>query len=180
MADPRLNSSHFESPTRREQYQAARRTLLGARGWLTMAAECFRGLAGSGGDWPALVPVRPDQVLPGTRFVLVDRRAGCAYPLRTGLNTVGRRPDNDIVCDDRYVSRRHCVILVHAGGAAELHDTASLNGTLLNGRRVGPPVRLAPGDRIRVCDRELVYLREEDLDAEPGGGGSGTVRLDPR
>jgi hypothetical protein len=169
MADPRLNSCHFESLPRRQQYRSARETLLAARGWLTLAAENVRALVGDSADWPALLPVRPDQFIPGTKYFLVDFREDCAYPLKPGLNTVGRLPDNDIVWEEIVVSRRHCALLVHAGGGAELHDTASLNGTFVNGRRVRGPVPLSSGDRIRVCDRHLVLLSETDFRAAGEG-----------
>ena len=42
---------------------------------------------------------------------------------------VGRFPDNDIHFVELCVSRRHCVLLVHAWGGCDLHDTASRNGT---------------------------------------------------
>jgi len=39
-------------------------------------------------------------------------------------------PDNDVVLQDAYVSRRHCAILIHlTGERCELHDIASKNGT---------------------------------------------------
>ena len=118
---------------------------------------------------------RPDQVLPGTKFLLVDPRAGVARPLRVGLNTIGRFPSNDIVLEDRCISRRHCVILVHARGGCELHDTASLNGTFLNGRRVREPARLTSGDCIRVYDRPLLFESEADDPAAPEDAVMGTM-----
>jgi hypothetical protein len=60
---------------------------------------------------------------------LIKRRSA---RLRVGLNAVGRLPENDIVLARRYVSRRHCVFLVHTDGGCEVHDTASRNGTLVN------------------------------------------------
>jgi pSer/pThr/pTyr-binding forkhead associated (FHA) protein len=80
------------------------------------------------------------------------------YPLKIGLNTIGRMPDNDIVLEDAYVSRRHCAILVHAGDFCELHDVASKNGTLLNGHKIHGPTRLKSGDEIRMCNRNLVFM----------------------
>src|SRR5262249_22592387 len=85
MDDPRLNSMHLGITPRRQQYPAARDALLGARGWLTLGAEQLRGLLDAGDDSSALVPVRPEQVLAGTRFLLVDHQAGCGHVLKTGL-----------------------------------------------------------------------------------------------
>jgi pSer/pThr/pTyr-binding forkhead associated (FHA) protein len=170
MTDPRLNSGHFEVFGRRQDYRQARQALFDARGWLTLAAEYVQDRMADSDDWPALLPVRPDQVLPGTKYVLVDQQAGRSHSLQTGLNTIGRLPDNDIVLDDRVISRRHCVLLVHAWGGCELHDTASLNGTFVNGRRIHQPARLSSGDRIQVGQRLLLFLREEDCSVDSSGG----------
>jgi hypothetical protein len=175
MSDPRLNSCHLLFP-RRLEYRRCREALLGERGWLTLAAEQFNDLVRHDDQWP----VRPDQALPGTRYLLVDRQSGGAYRLETGLNTVGRFSDNDIVFEDRYISRRHCVILIHAWGGCELHDTASLNGTFVNGARVRGPVRLASGDRIRLCDRDLVFVSEQDaLDGQDEDHSGTAVHFPP-
>ncbi len=163
MSDPRFLSGHLNFP-RRQDYRRAREALHGARGWLTLAAEQVAGLAGTSDDWP----VRPEQVLPGTKYLLVDHQADCAYPLKTGLNALGRHPANDICFEDLWISRRHCVILVHAWGGCDLHDTASLNGTFVNGARVRQPVRLASGDWVQVSEKLLLFVSEQDYQAEQG------------
>jgi hypothetical protein len=168
MADPRLDSCHFGLIPRRQAYRRSREAVLEARGLMTLAGEQLRGLLGAEDDWPSLMPFRPDQVIPGTRFLLVDHQADCYFLLETGLNTIGRLPNNDIVLEDNWISRRHCVIIVHACGGCELHDTASLNGTWVNGQRVQQPVRLASGDWIQVCHRLLLFVSEKDYQAERG------------
>jgi hypothetical protein len=75
------------------------------------------------------LPILPDQVIPGVKYYLVDFQERCSFPIKTGLNTVGRLSSNNIVLQDIWISRRHCVLLAHARGGCELHDTASLNGT---------------------------------------------------
>jgi hypothetical protein len=170
MADPRLDSSHFLYDPRRQAFRRRREALLEERGMLTLAGEQLRGLLGAEDDWPSLMPFRPDQVLPGTRYLLVDHQADCCFQLETGLNTIGRLKNNDIVLEDSWISRRHCVILIHARGGCELHDTASLNGTWVNGHRVEQPVRLASGDWIGVCQRLLLFISEKDYQAERASG----------
>jgi pSer/pThr/pTyr-binding forkhead associated (FHA) protein len=102
----------------------------------------------------------------GADFVLMDQAS--VYPLRVGVNTVGRLPDNDIVLADPYVSRRHCAVLIHAGDGGELHDVASKNGTYLNGRRIDHPTQLNSGDEIGMCDCRLVFI----ANVNPGSPGS--------
>jgi hypothetical protein len=134
-----------------------------------LAAEAIHGLVGGVDEWPSLLPVRPEQLVPGPRYVLIDHQADLLYPLKTGLNTIGRLPDNDIVFEEDTVSRRHCAILVHAWGGCELHDTASRNGTFLNGQPFWRPIPLASGDQIRLCRRLLHLVCESDYQADVVG-----------
>lgn len=160
MVDPRLNSIHLDPP-RREEYRRARHGLLNARGWHTLAAENHDETDHPADNSPHTLLQNADQ-LPGDQicFWLQDREF--VYPLKVGLNTVGRSQDNDVVVEDAYISRRHCAILVHASQVVELHDTASKNGTYLNGQRLSGPTRLNPGDEIRICDRLLLYQTKND------------------
>ena len=154
MADPRLNSVHLESP-RRADYRRARDVLLQARGGCTLAAESA-GLRASALESPhTVIQNTGNRAPPETECWLADK--DYIYPLKVGINTVGRSPDNDVVVQDAFVSRRHCAILVHSGGFCEVHDTASKNGTYVNGRKIPGPTRLATGDEIRMCDQRLVF-----------------------
>jgi hypothetical protein len=151
MNDPRLNSVHLDFP-RRQDFRRARNGLLEARGLHTLAVENRDALAGESctmQNQRALVP-------PDLDFWLVDQQR--IYPLRTGLNTIGRLPDNDVVIEGPYVSRRHCAILVHAGDGCEMHDIASKNGTYVNGLRLCGPTQLSAGDEIRMCDRQFIFM----------------------
>jgi len=162
MADPRLNSIHLDGP-RRQDYRRAREALLAARGWQTLAAE-NQGAVLELEDRPDTLDQAEKPPAPvGLHYWLRDR--DMVYPLKVGLNTIGRAPDNDIVLQDCYVSRRHCAVLVHSGRGCEVHDTASKNGTYLNGRKIAGSSRLAAGDEIRMCDRQLVFLTQDETPA---------------
>src|SRR5947199_125562 len=100
------------------------------------------------------------------KFVLMDKEY--VYPLKVGLNTIGRMPDNDVVLEDAYVSRRHCAVLVHAGDVCELHDVASKNGTFLNGQKIEGPTPLKTGDEIRMCNKHLVFVARAAGPEHPG------------
>jgi pSer/pThr/pTyr-binding forkhead associated (FHA) protein len=155
MADPRLNSVHLEPP-RRADYRRARDGLLQARGACTLAAENQDEDDSSPGPHNTVIQNVGNHAPPGLKYWLVDN--DYIYPLKTGINTVGRAPDNDVVVQDAYVSRRHCAILVHVGDSCEVHDTASKNGTYLNGKRLSGPTRLNTGDELRMCDQRLVFV----------------------
>ena len=72
-----------------------------------------------------------------------------------GVNSVGRLAETAVVLADEHVSRRHCAVVVHSDGRCELHDIASKNGTLLNGKRIAAPTPIAPGDFITLCGKLL-------------------------
>jgi len=158
MADPRLNSVHLDAP-RRQEYRKAREALLNARGWQTLAVE-NHGVIGT--DLPRSDTIVQDEnkVPADSIYWLVDRDK--VFPLKIGLNTVGRSPENDVILQDGFVSRRHCAILVHAHNGCEIHDTASKNGTFVNGYKINGPLRLRSGDEIRMCDKQLVFLSKSD------------------
>jgi hypothetical protein len=158
MTDPRFNSVHLPAP-RRQDYRRARQELFQACGNRTLYAENHKSPSSSN----TLVSARDAAVgEDDADFWLMDREF--FYPLRTGLNTVGRSPDNDVVVADEFISRRHCAIVVHQHtGRCELHDTASKNGTYLNGSKLATPTSLRPGDEIRVCDRRFVFVSRDAI-----------------
>ncbi len=162
MAD-HLRSVHLDQQ-RRQEFRLARAKLLGACGPGTARGEAAWGSAA-----PATVPNAPDRQPAEGEHWLAD--GDDLYPLKVGVNTIGRLKDNDIVIPSAFVSRRHCAILVHADDGCELHDTASKNGTFLNGQRLTDPTLLASGDEIRMCDRQLVFISRGGS-AKPGQAGS--------
>ena len=155
MGDPRLNSLHLDS-SRREHYRQAREALLASRGNETVFAEKKQQEDSSVGN--TFIHHKPGSPAPHLDFWLSDR--DFIYPLKVGLNTMGRSGDNDVVVEDLYVSRRHAAILVHHDRSFVLHDTASKNGTYLNGARIPGPTPLKPGDEIRICNRQFVFLTQ--------------------
>jgi hypothetical protein len=68
---------------------------------------------------------------------------------------IGRDPQNDIVLDDRRVSRKHAEIRLRLGRYT-LYDLQSTNGTYVNGRRVAEVV-LSDGDRVSIGGVELQF-----------------------
>jgi pSer/pThr/pTyr-binding forkhead associated (FHA) protein len=164
MADSRLNSIHLDS-ARRQEFRQAREVLLGARGNQTQALERRDGYLWSSEGNHTAIQNLDNRPPPGVKYVLMDREF--IYPLKIGLNTIGRMPDNDVVLPDPYVSRRHCAILVHAGNGCELHDIASKNGTFINGRKIAGPTPINSGDEIRMCGKQLVFMTKTDAEQHP-------------
>jgi pSer/pThr/pTyr-binding forkhead associated (FHA) protein len=149
MSDPRLGGDHLET-IRWERYDAAVGELLDARGPATGDADELI-------DRP-VARVRPRHAQPvparGT-YILVSLSDGRRHALRTGVNALGRFRENDLVFTPNHISRRHCLVLVHATGGCEVSDTASRNGTWVNRRRVSR-ADLVPGDVLAVCDQQFL------------------------
>jgi hypothetical protein len=162
MVDPRLNSLHLE-PVRRQDYRRARDKLLHSRGDHTLYAERQGGLDADVSS--TFIRKQAAGAPAELNYWLVDKEF--IYPLKVGVNTLGRSGDNDVVVEDAFVSRRHCAILVHLNRSCELHDTASKNGTFVNGSKLAGPTPLKSGDEIRVCDRQFVFLTRSDSPAGP-------------
>jgi hypothetical protein len=72
--------------------------------------------------------------------------------------TLGRWQDNDIVIDDRWVSRHHARIR-HQDDQYLVEDLGSKNGTQVNGQRITEPTRLADGDELQITPLvKLVFV----------------------
>jgi hypothetical protein len=173
MTDPRLCSIHLEALPRRQDFRRARDQLLGSCGQQTLAFE------------PAHLDEFQSQRTPpssekpspsSARYWLVDQDG--VHSLTVGLNTIGRMPDNDVPVPDGSVSRRHCAIVVHATRGCELYDTASKNGTFINGQKVTGPTALKAGDQIKRCDRQFVFVTGEPTAAPADEDANGRTHLD--
>ena len=72
----------------------------------------------------------------GTAAARLGRYTG-TYRTDTTRLRIGRAPDNDVVVDDMLVSRYHAELVRGPGGAWEVIDLGSHNGTFVDGRPVG-------------------------------------------
>jgi pSer/pThr/pTyr-binding forkhead associated (FHA) protein len=76
-----------------------------------------------------------------------------------GVRTMGRAAGADFIVDAALVSRVHCRLTALPGGALEVRDLDSTNGTYVNGSRVDF-ARLSSGDRVQIGRVELVVEGE--------------------
>ena len=81
-------------------------------------------------------------------------------------NTVGRSDECTIkIENDTEVSRIHCSIQQYSDGSYWLIDTASKNGTFLNGNRLlNDEAKLKSGDVIRVGMTKLLFSESSRYD----------------
>jgi ABC transport system ATP-binding/permease protein len=89
-----------------------------------------------------------------------------------GSATIGRANDNDIVIQDVLASRHHAFLLQSPLGT-EIRDAHSVNGTFVNGVRVGSAV-LNEGDVVTIGNIDLVFtngnlIRRTEAATRTGG-----------
>lgn len=76
---------------------------------------------------------------------------GEKIPLKKGMNTFGRKSENDVVIADPYVSGRHGIIEISEEGNF-LTDVGSTNGTVIN------DVKLVPNMKTTLSSTDVIKL----------------------
>jgi DNA-binding response OmpR family regulator len=80
------------------------------------------------------------------------------WSLDKSVISIGRWEDNDVIVDDRWVSRHHARVR-REGESYVIEDLGSKNGTLVNGTRIAEPTVLADGDVLQVTPMvELTFV----------------------
>jgi diguanylate cyclase (GGDEF)-like protein len=86
------------------------------------------------------------------------------YEVMPGKNTLGRKPDNNIIIADESASRLHAEIYCQ-NDMAILYDLGSTNGTFVNRERISKPHVLQPGDQIRIGQHVINASFQENGDS---------------
>ena len=92
--------------------------------------------------------------------------------------SIGRTHDNDIVLENRGVSRKHAMIEFN-NNAAVIIDNESLNGTFVNSRKINEEV-LRDEDTITIGKYALVYRKEATHQGNEMAGMDGTMVLNTK
>jgi ABC-type multidrug transport system ATPase subunit len=121
---------------------------------------------------PTAVPRTSDGNIGTTMLKIL--RPGRAPEVPPGGIKIGRATDNDIVIPDVLASRHHAT-LVPVGGATEIRDNRSINGTFVNGQRVDEAT-LREGDVVTIGNVDLVFAggtlaRRTETEADTRTGG---------
>lgn len=78
------------------------------------------------------------------------------------MNSLGRHPRNSIQILDRIVSKEHCHI-IQQNSRFVMRDLGSLNGTMINGKRVSEHL-LRDWDEIKLGNTRIVYHEHSAAD----------------
>ncbi|MEW5795838.1 MAG: FHA domain-containing protein [Candidatus Zixiibacteriota bacterium] len=92
--------------------------------------------------------------------------------------SIGRTNDNDIVLENRGVSRKHATIEFN-NNAAVIMDNESLNGTFVNNRKISEEV-LRDEDTITIGKYTLVYHTESKASDDKMTAMDGTMVLNTK
>jgi pSer/pThr/pTyr-binding forkhead associated (FHA) protein len=92
--------------------------------------------------------------------------------------TIGRTTDNDIVLENRGVSRKHAMIEFNEN-AAVIIDNESLNGTFVNNRKITEEV-LRDSDIITIGKYSLLYHINTTQPQDEGANYDGTMVLNTK
>ena len=91
--------------------------------------------------------------------------AGRRYAVGHAGLRLGRSSSNDIHVCDEALSRNHCMFEVSGESSIRITDLASANGTLLNGKPLGPEsLELKSGDIISIGDLRIRVVSADDVD----------------
>jgi FHA domain/Zinc-ribbon containing domain len=93
-------------------------------------------------------------------YHLVGREQGeiACFHLAEGWSRIGRCAGAAVCLDDPSVSRRHAMVTVEQGKQPRLLDDRSLNGVLVNGRKV-EVTEVYPGDELTIGRYRLYLLQ---------------------
>jgi pSer/pThr/pTyr-binding forkhead associated (FHA) protein len=81
--------------------------------------------------------------------VLEGAKEGLEIPLKKDKFLIGRASECTLRAGSEAISRRHCAIL-RVKDCWAVRDLGSRNGTYVNDKKIAKPVRLNPGDELRV------------------------------
>ncbi len=101
-----------------------------------------------------------------TLKVVSGPNAGHSYEVAGDEAVVGRYPFCDIVLPSHSVSRQHARIVRETDGYY-IEDLNSLNGTFVNGQRVGMRTRLHDDDKIHVYETLLSFHDGSNVEIAP-------------
>ena len=107
-------------------------------------------------DW--LDEARAQLSAPGYHLAVRKGTETVTFRLEIGWAKIGRCERAEIYLDDPSVSRRHAMIATDPGRPPRILDDRSLNGVLVNGRRV-ECAELEPGDEVRIGRHRLYLLQ---------------------
>lgn len=146
MKEP-LDNCYMFDPSREALFRVVCSDIEGSRGSNTIWLEDLAIRSGSKEICSLNEPLYKNHIKDSNYSLEIGLKT---YSLKYGKNCIGRFQNNDIIIDSKTISRSHCCIVVHSDEKMEIFDTASKNGTRVNGRKI-QKCKLTPGDVITLA-----------------------------
>jgi len=87
---------------------------------------------------------------------------GKRFDVNTGITTIGRGSENDIIVGDDSVSKDHAKIKYSENDDKyKIYDLVSTNGTFVNEVKVEAPIELKDGDTVTIGEIDFIFKRVE-------------------
>ncbi|MBD3226313.1 MAG: FHA domain-containing protein [Caldithrix sp.] len=93
--------------------------------------------------------------------ILTKDENSIVFKLEKPKSTIGRGIENDIVVDDKQVSKIHAAIYLD-NNSIQLEDLNSSNGVYVNGKKISSRFKIFDGNLIRL-GTTILKLETEDL-----------------
>lgn len=124
------------------------------------AAGATQMLGGNKTAALAAPPTAPKEGTPDFEPAAYLVVGGQEYPLKFGINSFGRKAENDVAIADPYLSGRHGQIEVDETGIF-FTDLGSTNGTFLSGAKLAPNMKTKIGedDELTIGSLTLIFKR---------------------
>jgi hypothetical protein len=155
-----------------EQLEELRKALLpgqsSASGPLPPSASAFQGAVptqypprpGQMSSASSVVPPAPVQVLPHAALLISSPQTQQKlFRIEKSVVNIGRQLSNDIIVEDKRVSRYHAQIKYQPDGQFTIFDLGSTNGITVNGTPGMRQHTLRHGDRFTIGSYDFYYER---------------------
>ncbi len=102
----------------------------------------------------------PSTAMPPAKLIIRLPQAGQQiYPIEKPIINIGRQLSNDIIVEDKRVSRYHAQIKYQANGQFAIYDLGSTNGITINGTPNQRQHTLRNGDRFTIGHYDFYFER---------------------
>lgn len=116
------------------------------------------GIYAPGGIYPPTLPPTP-VIPPAWLTIRLPQMPEKVYRIEKPVVKIGRQLDNDIIVEDKRVSRYHAQIKFEPNGQFTIYDLGSTNGITINGTPGMRQHTLRVGDRFTIGSYDFYFER---------------------
>lgn len=112
------------------------------------------------GGYPSTLPPTPVPIMPPAWLTIrLPQSPEKVYRIEKPVIKIGRQLDNDIIVEDKRVSRYHAQIKFESNGQFTIYDLGSTNGITVNGTPHLRQHTMRSGDRFTIGSYDFYFER---------------------